>query len=96
MRGNVEMVRATIVRLAGRPIEVRVDVEAQSSPRPPTVQRGLVSPEIRDHPIVKLAADLFDAAIVDVTPLQRGDATPHDDAAVSDRLDSGFENTSGQ
>lgn len=82
VRGNVEIVRSTITRLAGRPIDVRIEVDGGAATRTPITQRGHIPPEVRDHPIVKLAADLFDAGIVDVTPLRREEPAASDSAAT--------------
>jgi hypothetical protein len=46
-----------------------------------------VTAEIREHPIVKLASELFDAAIVDVTPLRREEAATADDALVAQAVE---------
>ncbi|MFO0828867.1 MAG: hypothetical protein U0572_12060 [Phycisphaerales bacterium] len=73
LRDNVDVVRTTIGRLVGRPVEIRLDVEGVAAPKP-VAPRGLIPPEVREHPVVKLAADLFDASVVDVTPLRRDES----------------------
>ncbi|MDZ4830965.1 MAG: hypothetical protein SGJ09_12295 [Phycisphaerae bacterium] len=98
VRGNVEIVRSTIARLAGRSVDVRIEMDAGATARAPIAQRGHIPPEVRDHPIVKLAADLFDAGIVDVTPLRREEKAAGDVAALgleasSEMLEAGVADT---
>ncbi len=69
--GNPELLRTTVQRLAGRSLEVRVEVDPAATARAPVVQRGVIPQELRDHPVVRLAAELFDAAVVDWAPLRR-------------------------
>jgi len=87
LRGNVELVRATVSRLLGRPVDVRVEFEGVAAVRTPPSARAQVTAEIREHPIVKLASELFDAAIVDVTPLRREEAATADDALVAQAVE---------
>ncbi|MBL9147449.1 MAG: hypothetical protein JNM94_02015 [Phycisphaerae bacterium] len=88
LRGNVELVRATVSRLVGRPIDVRVEFEGVAAVRTPPQARAQVTAEIREHPIVKLASELFDAAIVDVSPLRREEAATTDDALAAQAPDA--------
>jgi DNA polymerase-3 subunit gamma/tau len=80
LSSNPEMVRTVMQRLAGQPIEVRLEVEALAQPKQPAAQRGVIPPEIREHPVVKLASELFDAVVVDWAPLRRDEAVAAADA----------------
>jgi DNA polymerase III subunit gamma/tau len=84
LSSNPDMVRSVMQRLAGQPIEVRLEVEAVAQPKQAVAQRGLIPPEIREHPVVKLASELFDAVVVDWVPLRRGEATAAGEASATD------------
>ncbi len=92
LSSNPDMVRSVMQRLAGQPIEVRLEVEAVAQPKQAVAQRGLIPPEIREHPVVKLASELFDAVVVDWAPLRRGEApTPGEPAATESAAHDGIE-----
>jgi DNA polymerase-3 subunit gamma/tau len=83
LAGNPEPLRTLLARAAGRAVRVSVDVcaapDAPAAPRPIAVDDS----EVRNDPLVRRAADLFDATIVAVT--RRISTT---DAADADRADS--------
>lgn len=68
LSSNLDMVRTVMRRLAGRSIDVRIEMEKVSTPVTPAAQRGVIPQEVREHPVVKLASDLFDAVVVDWAP----------------------------
>ena len=80
LAGNPEPLRTLLARAAGRAVRVSVDVcaapDAPAAPRPIAVDDS----EARNDPLVRRAADLFDATIVAVT--RRVSAS---DAADADR-----------
>ncbi len=96
LTNNSSLVKATLDRLAGRPLEVRVEVAASTAQRPAPLQRGAIPNEVREHPVVKLAADLFDAAIVDVQPLRRGERSEEASPFVGEGAGEGAGQGSGQ
>jgi DNA polymerase III subunit gamma/tau len=83
LAGNPEPLRTLLARAAGRAVRVSVDMcaasDAPGAPRPIAVDDS----EVRNDPLVRRAADLFDATIVAVT--RRISTT---DAADADRADS--------
>ncbi len=92
LTSNPELVRGVMQRLAGRAIDVKLEVEAAAAIRTPTVQRGVIPAEVREHPIVKLASDLFDAVVVDWSPIRRDEVAPAvGDAATAALTDLPFD-----
>jgi DNA polymerase-3 subunit gamma/tau len=86
LTSNPEMLRTVMQRLAGRPIEVRLELDATAAPSVPAAQRGMIPQEVREHPIVRLASDLFDAVVVDWAPRSR-DAAGTDAVAEPDTFE---------
>ncbi|MDZ4756185.1 MAG: DNA polymerase III subunit gamma/tau [Phycisphaerae bacterium] len=76
LASNPDVVKSTVQRLAGRPLDVRFDLITVPLSRPPAAQRGRIPREVREHPVIRLAVELFDASIVDCTPLRRGEVVP--------------------
>jgi hypothetical protein len=70
LAGNRELVVGAVRRLAGPGVVVRVVVE--SAPRkeaPKAIPSGSVPSALREHPIVRAVAELFDATVVSAQPL---------------------------
>jgi DNA polymerase-3 subunit gamma/tau len=81
-----DLVKSTVERLAGRPLAVQIELLASERPNTAPLVRGAIPQEIREHPIVRLATELFDASIVACTP--RADAAKDADPPSSLAIES--------
>lgn len=76
LAGNRELVIGAVRRLAGPGVEVRVVVDDAPRPEAPkATPAGSVPPALREHPIVRAVAELFDATVVSAQPLALVHAT---------------------
>ena len=74
LRGNVEVIQTTVRRLTQRQLDVRLEMSEAPAPRPRPVSRS-VSDAARNHPSVKLVAQLFDASPIESNPLRRDEVS---------------------
>jgi hypothetical protein len=103
---NPDPIRTLISRAAGRPVRITLDTsrlrEHSDAPRPVQID----DPSVRNDPLVRKAAELFDASVIAVTPRFAGDAekpaesaeaksgedaVPTDEPVSFDTMDEPFE-----
>ena len=79
---NPDPIRTLLSRAAGRPLRITLDTSRLRSdadaPRPTAID----DPAIRNDPLVRRAAELFDATVIAVTPRFAQDAAKATDAAT--------------
>jgi hypothetical protein len=85
---NPDPIRAMLSRAAGRPLRVTLDTSRLRSesdaPRPVQVD----DPSVRNDPLVRRAAELFDASVIAVTPRFSPGSDPSGGASMDESSQS--------
>jgi hypothetical protein len=90
LASNPEPIRTLVARAAGRPLRLAIELrEPKERARPAEARISADDPSVRGDPLVRRAAELFDATIVAVTPRLALDESAEPSPAGGDAEDTG-------